>query len=1063
MFRNVRTFELNFHVRAQLKKGQTLGVIGNLRALGSDSKSNPFYLYTTPDRYPLWYNLQPIYVPFEYKLEFRFAVFENKKFVVYKYIVKCNMDISATFGQSDMRVLPRYTSEEQLKLFHSDDDTLPPPAITFVAQWLPIHLDYISPGHWTATYDDIHPFMGIPWQSVCNGGKSQLKFIGCINYPHEIPATEMPYVEALLNEMNCFPVIIPKEEFDSYYYGFCKKILWPLLHDVVDLYCENETPLWDTNSLNQLYTSYTYANQQFAKKICQVGGDIIWIHGYHLMLVPSCISLGFRANTRLAMFFHTPFPSSDIFRVLPMRNDLLLSIMSCNHIGFHIYEYLRHFQNAVRRLLGIQMHVDERGRPYFDYAGRKVLATASFVGVEPSFIEKQTQDPKVHEYMTSLRDVAKGRIVFSSVQYLERLKGIPLQMETIKNLLKLHPELTTKIVVFVYCLNAQSVGRDYEISQEEVHKMADDINKQFSPAGKPIVIVKEFDKLPMTHRLALWAVTDVLLCAPIREGLNVVSLEYVCARQYIYGRQRDQLPGVVVLSEFTAASRCMSGAVYINPWNVHESTEAYYRAIEMSMPEKVARWDKFCSFVFTHTCSNWTDHIFSYIMHTTQPSIHSIHYSLGLGLGRKVLGLKSNFEKVNTVDLIKRFKSSTKRILFLDYGGTIINEDTYKGRDRLLAMEGRSQYKTPSKEVMEALKTICKYTDTYVYIISGRSKEELQQTMGGIKNLGLAAEEGFYYKMGDKDTWCQLIDTINDSWRPLCRSIMEKYTYRTNGSFIEDKGSSLVWQYKDSDPDFGTMQAQDLEDNLTESLEGFPVEVLKGGDYVEVRPKGINKGAFVKHVLRYHEEQSYGNLPEESFETRVRKSSIGGFSEKKNSIPQISEAINNMSASEYKNECKIQRNSSGNKTLYNSIGSGGNSISTPTHSSSSDHVSSQTNIKDMMKASLKLSPKGNEKQLPDFIMGVGDDTTDESMFKAIHDYAMETVNPNRHINMMVRSLSMADLTMNQYSSLNIHKATSFFTSSVPRDKTFNMISLIPQEPAINEGEGDMEEDGGVYF
>ena len=457
MFRNIRTFDVNFHITARLQKGQTLGVVGNLRALGSDSKSNPLMLATTPDRYPLWYNFQPIYVPFNYKMEFRLAIYENNEFVrfedrQYPYIIEVssNMDISATFGEESIRVLPRLTTEEQKELIKDTETYHSKPSVTFVAQWLPIKLTRTAPHQYTAEYDDIHPFLGVPWnQIVHNGESSVLKFIGCINTQMEIPVEDQPILEKLLNAYGCYPLYIPQEDFKKYYYGFCKRILWPLLHDVVDLYCENETPLWDNQQLNELYTSYTFVNQLFAKKITQIGGDIIWIHGYHLMLVPSCIPLKFRASSRLAMFFHTPFPSSDIFRVLPMRNDLLQSIISCNHIGFHIYEYLRHFQNAIRRNLGIQMHVDNRGRPYFDNAGRKVLATASFIGVEPSFIEQNVHAPIVQTYVDELKAITKNKIVFTSVQYLERLKGIPLQMMTIKTLLKYHKELVGKIIILV--------------------------------------------------------------------------------------------------------------------------------------------------------------------------------------------------------------------------------------------------------------------------------------------------------------------------------------------------------------------------------------------------------------------------------------------------------------------------------------------------------------------------------------------------------------------------------------------------------------------------------------
>lgn len=102
------------------------------------------------------------------------------------------------------------------------------------------------------------------------------------------------------------------------------------------------------------WDAYIYANNLFAEAILQLDikpGDIVWIHDYHLMILPRILRKSLGNDVKIGFFLHTPFPSSEVFRVLPTRRELLMGLADCNLIGFHSFDYLRHFSNAFFSLL----------------------------------------------------------------------------------------------------------------------------------------------------------------------------------------------------------------------------------------------------------------------------------------------------------------------------------------------------------------------------------------------------------------------------------------------------------------------------------------------------------------------------------------------------------------------------------------------------------------------------------------------------------------------------------------------------------------------------------------
>lgn len=203
------------------------------------------------------------------------------------------------------------------------------------------------------------------------------------------------------------------------YNGFCKGVLWPILHHMTSVYSKEKTPQstdgpsMDSNQFSQyctddveqglihgdggheaeLWSAYNAVNRKFAEVVVQCfnEGDLVWIHGFHLLILPSYLTRRI-PMAKVGLFLHTPFPSSEIFRTLWCREDILRGMLNADQVGFHLFEYARHFLTCCRRLLGLNygMIPDSSGGHTLaiDTNGRHVAVTSIHAGVEPPVLNQ---------------------------------------------------------------------------------------------------------------------------------------------------------------------------------------------------------------------------------------------------------------------------------------------------------------------------------------------------------------------------------------------------------------------------------------------------------------------------------------------------------------------------------------------------------------------------------------------------------------------------------------------------------------------------------------------------
>jgi len=446
---------------------------------------------------------------------------------------------------------------------------------------------------------------------------------------------------------------------------------------------------------------------------------------------------------------------------------------------------------------------------------------------------------------------------------LESLKGIPLKLLGLERFLRRCPEWVGKIVLIQVGISAFERGEDFMRTKTEVVKLVNRINGIW-PGSIHFQECAE-SEMRLQQRMALMRAADIVLVTPIRDGLNLVPLEFTLAHQDAYtdlGKQDGRKRGLCILSEFSSCTRVMRGALHVNPWKVSEIANAYFLAVTMSEDERMRRISCALEFVTRVTTQRWALAVMLDLkgVHKVVNVINTT--GTGLGLGYRRLGMDVGFTALDVDQVIKAYRKSRSRLLLIDYGGTIVSNDNLDNLKRFQMVKQTRIPSIPTKGMIQAITSLCEDKRNVVFVVSGKERHSLTKTLGHIPGLGLAAEHGMFISWPTKSSsqsrrrWETLVPEDDLSWRSLAITIMEVYTSRTHGSYIEETEMKVLWQYRDADPEFGSLQAKELEDHLANVLRNYSLDILHAGleegGYVEVRPKGVNKGVLAMRVMEQY-------------------------------------------------------------------------------------------------------------------------------------------------------------------------------------------------------------------
>lgn len=651
--------------------------------------------------------------------------------------------------------------------------------------------------------------------------------------PVEVEGAEQDEVAIQLQkQFGCYPVFLGSELKTNFYRKFCKQQLWPMMHYLIPL-----SPSSPGRFDPGLWSAYVRANMAFANKLVEVllslEDDFVWIHDYHLLVLPSLLRKRFH-RIRCGIFLHSPFPSSEIFRTFPRREEILRSLLNADLIGFHTFDYARHFLSCCSRMLGLE-HRTNRGSIIIEYYGRDVGIKIMPTGVKPERLLAGFQWPDTKWRVGELAAQFAGKTVLIGVDDMDVFKGIELKLQAFEQVLTIHPEWRGRLVLIQVTSAARAAGKDIEELHTTVLDLVKSINARFSSPGYEAVVWLE-RPVPLYERLALYSIGDVAVVTATRDGMNLMPYEYIVARQAAAAELGETPRSGLVVSEFVGCSPSLSGAIRINPWSIEAVRDAIYTAIRQSPTESVLRHEKHWKYVSTHTVQFWAKSYITDLCRFTKDHARLQCFDLGFALDTfRMVALTSNFRKLQADTVVKAYSRATHRIFLLDHDGTLVAQSSIMSK--------------PGPEVLSVLRELCSDPANKVYIVSGRGRAELDDWFAAAPGIGIAAEHGFYLKIAGTDEWTVQDPEAHFDWQDIVKPILQLYTESTDGSSVETKESALVWHYRDADPDFGSWQAKELLDHLEGVLANEPVEVVPGSNIVEVKPQGVSKGRVVERIL----------------------------------------------------------------------------------------------------------------------------------------------------------------------------------------------------------------------
>ncbi|KGN65943.2 alpha,alpha-trehalose-phosphate synthase [UDP-forming] 1 [Cucumis sativus] len=634
-----------------------------------------------------------------------------------------------------------------------------------------------------------------------------------VNVPDEAGQRAL---EKALAEKKCIPVFLDEEIVHQYYNGYCNNILWPLFHY---LGLPQEDRLATTRSFQSQFDAYKKANQMFADVVNKYyeEGDVVWCHDYHLMFLPKCLKE--HNNTmKVGWFLHTPFPSSEIHRTLPSRSELLRSVLAADLVGFHTYDYARHFVSACTRILGLE------GTPEGVEDQGKLTRIAAFpIGIDSERFIRALKLPQVQDHIKELQERFAGRKVMLGVDRLDMIKGIPQKILAFEKFLEENPKWRDKVVLLQIAVPTRTDVPEYQKLTSQVHEIVGRINGRFGTLSA--VPIHHLDRSLDFHALcALYAVTDVALVTSLRDGMNLVSYEFVACQA--------SKKGVLILSEFAGAAQSLgAGAILVNPWNITEVAASIGYALNMPADERERRHHHNFMHVTTHTSQEWAATFVSELNDTiVEAQIRT----------RQIPPLLPIREAVNC------YSRSHNRLIILGFNATLTEALDALGRryGQIRDMDLRLH-----PDVKEPLKKLCDDQNTTVVVLSGSDRSVLDDNFGNY-NMWLAAENGMFLRPTKGEWMTTMPENLHMDWVESVKHVFEYFTERTPRSHFELRETSLVWNYKYADVEFGRLQARDLLQHLwTGPISNASVDVVQGSRSVEVRAVGVTKGAAIDRIL----------------------------------------------------------------------------------------------------------------------------------------------------------------------------------------------------------------------
>ena len=670
--------------------------------------------------------------------------------------------------------------------------------------------------------------------------EKNIKWFGSLKNERIYTAEEREEISNMLKEKNMYLINVNPEIFEKTKILF-NGILEPLCHYIT----------LDENSMD-IYVNFSEYWKEYKKYIDAVCNTImphisrkkktlIFLHDYYFFLFPTifinkCNYIkdfqDILSNISMGLYIHISFPSHEIFKRIPTREEIIASLIKCQVLGFHTFDHSRNFLKTSKRLLGANFVSTVHGDLAANYLENTALIRVKNVTPEIDIIKEYQKDPKFQQKYNEIINKYKNKIIFLAMDHLFFPITIKNKLVAFKRFLSTNAERANKVVFLLIIRNDRKGEKEVPETMEKIIK---EIKDEF---GENVIDVKVME-LPYVERLALLASANCYVRTTKQESYSMSVYEFLILKRLYH----KELESACIISELSGVNTSLANTIKVNPFDYNSLIRGFSDAYQQLGAREFS--DKDFLHVEKSSLKNWFYSFLKDIKNIKLSDENTYYLGVDDTFNFKLKKISSKFNQLNSEQIVHLYGQSFKRLLFLDFEGTLPTEDIGQGKIEKLFKDRK-----PSQEILNLLTELTNDKKNSVYIVAGKGSKQLGEWFDGIPNLGLSAEHGYLYKANNKGDFKKIVDKYDTSWRKICVNIIGPYTDRCEGSSLEIKESAIVWQYSECDQELGKAFASVITSELQVALKNKEVKILNGKGFVEVITLGIDKGYFVSYIIK---------------------------------------------------------------------------------------------------------------------------------------------------------------------------------------------------------------------
>ena len=618
------------------------------------------------------------------------------------------------------------------------------------------------------------------------------RWVGWLGDTGALDETTVTKLFAQAKQKRLTPVPLSAEDISLFYDGYSNAVLWPLFHFLLDKVELDASEEW---------LAYTRVNERFADTVAAEIEEptTVWVHDYQLMLVPSLLRQRAR-GTRIGFFLHIPWPSSDVFRILPSRAELLAGLLGADLIGFHTENDRQNFIHSAAEVLGV-----DYTNSVLHWQNREVHLGVYPIGIDvPSFTR---QSPEIDALTAQIRNETRGKRIVLGVDRLDYTKGLERKLLAIDRVLETDPAQRDQLHFIQIGVPSREKIDAYAELRSRVNELVARINSSHgTPTSSPVQFL--YRSVSSDELLALYRAADVMLVTPLRDGMNLVAKEYVAACTDGHG--------CLVLSEFAGAAAELPSAITVNPYDVLGTAAAIQHALSMPEAEQALRMRELREVVQNHTVQKWAAEFLRDLRarEPVSPALRS--------------------EEAELEQAVEQLKAAAHRTLLLDYDGTLV------------PIAQLPSLAVPSPQLLSLLRRLADTPSTAVHVVTGRSQHAIEPWLGQLP-IWLHVEHGLRSRKPD-GTWLPSRHERPAMFERAAK-IMTKYVDLMRGALVESKAASVSFHFRRVNPAVASVGMIQLRNELRDSL-GPEVQLLDGHKVLEVRLRDVGKMLAVRLALQ---------------------------------------------------------------------------------------------------------------------------------------------------------------------------------------------------------------------